>query len=179
VSTKPLGTRPRAPATSGFEDLFEAEYASVVRVAARVLMQPSAAEDVAQEVFLEFHQRYPHGHPSAPGWLRLAAAHRALNQLRGERRRFQRELRTGPERESRENPETLALATETRREVRAALGRIKRRHGALLLLRYSGLSYGEVATALSIPVTQVGARLRRAEAALRKEVDRDHIASSS
>jgi RNA polymerase sigma-70 factor (ECF subfamily) len=77
-----------------------------------------------------------------------------------------------------ENPESEVLASETRREVRQALGRIKRRHAALLMLRYSGLSYAEVADALSIPTSQVGARLRRAEAALRKEVDHDEVAPS-
>ena len=72
----------------------------------------------------------------------------------------------------------MALASETRQEVREALGRLKRHQAALLVLRYSGLSYAEVAAALSIPVSQVGVRLRRAEAALRQEVDRDHIAPS-
>jgi RNA polymerase sigma-70 factor (ECF subfamily) len=71
------------------------------------------------------------------------------------------------------------LTTETRREVRAALGRMKRRHSELLVLRYSGLSYAEVAQALSITVSQVGVRLRRAEAALRREVGDDQIAPSS
>ena len=71
------------------------------------------------------------------------------------------------------------LLAETQREVRAALGRIKPPQAALLALRYSGLSYAEVAAALSIPVTQVGVRLRRAEAALRKEVDHDQADASS
>jgi RNA polymerase sigma-70 factor (ECF subfamily) len=177
VGKQPVESRP-STAAAGFETLFHAEYASVVRVAARVLLEQSAAEDVAQEVFLEFHLRHPSGHRAAPGWLRLAAAHRALNRLRGDRRRFLRELRTDREGVSHENPESVALATETRREVREALGRIKRRHAALLVLRYSGLSYSEVASALSIPVSQVGVRLRRAEAALRKEVDRDDPVSS-
>jgi len=178
VGKGPVESHPSSAGAVGFEALFQAEYASVVRVAARVLLEQSAAEDVAQEVFLDFHLRHPQGHQAAPGWLRLAAAHRALNRLRGDRRRFQRELRTEGERASRENPESVALAAETRREVRQALGRIKGRHAALLVLRYSGLSYSEVASALSIPVSQVGVRLRRAEAALRKEVDRDDTAPS-
>ena len=174
-----VGSRPLTSVQDDFEGLFHAEYPSVVRVAARVLLERSAAEDVAQEVFLEFHLRYPHGHQAAPGWLRLAAAHLALNRLRGDRRRFRRELGSGEDRGHQENPETVALATETRREVRAALARMKTRHSALLVLRYSGLSYAEVADALSIPVSQVGVRLRRAEAALRREVGDDQIAPSS
>ena len=39
---------------------------------------------------------------------------------------------------------------ETRRMVRAALARIARRHATVLVLRYSGLSYAEIATAMEI-----------------------------
>ena len=44
------------------------------------------------------------------------------------------------------------------------------RSAAVLALRYSGLSYAEVAAALGVGVGQVGTMLRRAEAALRKEI---------
>jgi len=54
--------------------------------------------------------------------------------------------------------------------IRDALSRIPGRHAAVLVLRYSGLSYTEMAAALGVPVNTVGTRLRRAEARLRKEV---------
>ena len=54
--------------------------------------------------------------------------------------------------------------------VGSALGKLRPATAALLALRYSGLSYAEVATALGIPVDQVGTRLRRAQEAFRKEV---------
>jgi RNA polymerase sigma-70 factor (ECF subfamily) len=179
VVRRPTATSAKATERSDFEALFQVEYPAVVRVAARVLRERSAAEDVAQEVFLEFHLKYPNGHRGAAGWLRLAAAHLALNRIRGDRRRSRREQGLVEERSTQVTPETLAVASETRQEVQAALGRLKRRHAALLVLRYSGLSYVEVAAALSIPVSQIGVRLRRAEAALRKEVERDSVAPSS
>lgn len=177
---KPRPTAPRSKSADGaaFEALFHAEYPAVVRVAARVLMERAAAEDVAQEAFLAFHVRYPEGHPSAVGWLRLAAAHLALNRLRGERRRSVLEQRTRARGEIQDTPESIALASETKSEVRAALGRIKRPQATLLALRYSGLSYAEVAESLGIPVSQVGIRLRRAESALRKEVSHDQFDAS-
>jgi RNA polymerase sigma-70 factor (ECF subfamily) len=49
---------------------------------------------------------------------------------------------------------------------------LPQRTAALLMLRYSGLSYAEVATALDMKVGNVGTLLRRAEEALRKEVNR-------
>ena len=59
---------------------------------------------------------------------------------------------------------------EQRREVRAVLARLPERQAAALVLRYSGLSYAEVATALGMPADQIGTVLRRAEAAMRKEM---------
>jgi RNA polymerase sigma-70 factor (ECF subfamily) len=70
------------------------------------------------------------------------------------------------------NPERLVEDAEQRREVRRALGRLPQRTAAVLMLRHSGLSYAEVATALGIKVGNVGTLLRRAEEALRKEVNR-------
>jgi RNA polymerase sigma factor (sigma-70 family) len=61
---------------------------------------------------------------------------------------------------------------ERRREIRQAVTRLPERSAAVLLLRHSGLSYAEVATALGIKVGNVGTVLRRAEEALRKEVNR-------
>jgi RNA polymerase sigma-70 factor (ECF subfamily) len=59
---------------------------------------------------------------------------------------------------------------ERRREVRAALARLNPKQASVLVLRYSGLSYAEVAEALGVRVGQVGTLLRRAEAALKKEM---------
>ncbi|HYM50260.1 MAG TPA: sigma factor-like helix-turn-helix DNA-binding protein, partial [Candidatus Limnocylindrales bacterium] len=56
---------------------------------------------------------------------------------------------------------------------RAALGKLPERSAAVLALRYSGLSYAEVATALRTRAGNVGTMLRRAEEALRKEVQDD------
>src|SRR5881397_2003806 len=70
-----------------FEALFTAEYARVVGIANRVLADVHEAEDVAQEVFMDFHRLH-----SAPAGLHRAAAHSSLNRLRGARRRQKREF---------------------------------------------------------------------------------------
>lgn len=170
---------PEAGAGSdSFESLFAAEWERVMRVAWRTLGDGPAAEDVAQEVFLAFHQRYPKGMAGARGWLHVAAAHLALNRLRGERRRVRRERRE-EEPVPQADPEAAALASETRREINSALARLPRRQAALLALRYSGLSYAEVAEAVGVGVNQIGSRLRRAEAALLKEMGNVEIHTSS
>jgi len=157
-----------------FERLFLQEYPKVVAIAYRVLADRTAAEDVAQEVFLKFHRSLSPASDRASGWLHAAAVHSALNVIRGERRRVQRE--TVHAREEAQaaiaNPERLVEEAEGRREVRQALSRLPQRTAAVLLLRHSGLSYAEIATAMGIKVGNVGTVLRRAEEALRKEVKR-------
>jgi RNA polymerase sigma-70 factor (ECF subfamily) len=176
---RPTVTRTPARAVSPlvpdpFERLFLEEYPKVLAIAYRVLADRGAAEDVAQEVFLKFHRRLSPDSDRAAGWLHAAAVHTALNVIRGERRRAQRETAHAldPAQPPATNPERLVEEAAVRREVRQALRKLPQRTAALLVLRYSGLSYAEVATALGTKVGNVGTLLRRAEEALRKEVNR-------
>ncbi len=176
---RPGVTRTRARAVSPlvpdpFERLFLEEYPKVVAIAYRVLADRSAAEDVAQEVFLKFHRRVSPESERAAGWLHAAAVHSALNVVRGERRRTRRETAHAldPAQSPVANPERVVEEAAVRLEVRRALRKLPQRSAALLLLRYSGLSYAEVATAMGMKVGNVGTLLRRAEDALRKEVNR-------
>jgi RNA polymerase sigma-70 factor (ECF subfamily) len=162
-----------------FERLFRAEYPTVVAVAYRVLADAHEAEDVAQEVFCQFYRRHSPDAPWAAPWLYRAAAHMALNRIRGNRRRASRESREAVQSGRLHDaaavsldPQEAVQRDEQRDEVRAALARLPERSAALLALRYSGLSYGEVAAALDVPVGQIGTLLRRAEAAFRKEMTR-------
>ena len=157
-----------------FERLFLQEYPKVVAIAYRVLADRPAAEDVAQEVFMKFHRSHSPDSERASGWLHAAAVHSALNVVRGERRRALRETAHAldPVKTPVESPEGLVEQLEQRRDVRRALSRLPQRTAALLMLRHSGLSYAEVATAMGIKVGNVGTLLRRAEDALRKEVSR-------
>ena len=65
------------------------------------------------------------------------------------------------------------VVREERQRVRAALARLPRTQSVALVLRHSGLSYAEVAAALDLSPGSVGTTVRRAETALRKEMD-DH-----
>src|SRR2546425_10769262 len=112
-----------------FERLFLEEYPKVVAIAYRVLADRPAAEDVAQEVFLKFHRSYSPDSERASGWLHSAAVHSALNVIRGERRRTQRETAHAldPGQTSIANPEKLIEEAEGRREVRRGVPRRPRR----------------------------------------------------
>lgn len=152
------------------EEVFRRDYRRVVGVAARVLGSRDAAEDVAQEVFLSFgRSSVPAGEAGA--WLSVAAAHTALNVLRsGRRRTFWEEVTAAPHAVRDAADEVLAL--EDRARVRAALARLPRKQAMALVLRHSGLSYAEVAAALDLSPGSVGTTVRRAESALREELNR-------
>lgn len=157
--------------SDGFERLFTAEYQRVVAIADRVLRDRAEAEDVAQEVFLEFSRKHSPLADYAPAWLHRAATHAALNQIRGRKRRESREVRSqsGSAGAAPGADELLELS-EDRRLVREALARLPKKSAAVLALRSSGLTYAETAAALGVGVGQVGTMLRRAEARLLKEV---------
>lgn len=169
--TMPLGARADA-----FEALYLANYRQVHAVAKRVGLDASEAEDVAQEAFAQFHRRHPADAPYAVAWIRRAAAHLALNALRTRQRREareEREARTSGEAaaSSAADPHAMIESAERRRAVRLAMGRLSQRHGTVLALRYSGMSYAEVAAAAGIPVSHIGSVLRRAESAFKKEFE--------
>jgi RNA polymerase sigma factor (sigma-70 family) len=156
-----------------FDRLFLAEYGKVVAIAHRVLADRTEAEDVAQEVFLDFHRKQRPDASYASGWLYRAAVHTALNRIRSGRRRLRRELTDANGREQRVvDPQQVVEIEEERRRVREALARLPAKSASVLALRYSGLSYVEVGAALGVGAGQVGTLLRRAEQALRKEMTR-------
>jgi len=167
----------RGAVRADLDEIFRRDYQRVVGVAARVLGSRDQAEDVAQDVFLSFgRSSVPAG--EARGWLCVAAAHTALNLLRSGRRRASREesaAAAGPAVVVCDVAEAV-VTLEERSRVRAALGRLPRKHAVALVLRHSGLSYADVAAALDLSPASVGTTVRRAESALRKELNR-HAAS--
>lgn len=170
-SAEAQGCPQGAPGSSDFESFFREHYPPVVRLAQSVVGDSQAAQDVAQDVFLAAYRRFPDDHEQAAGWVRVAALHTALNTLRGERRRTRRHLAERAT-DCAPSAEQAAIDREARAELRRALGRLPRRSAAVLVMRHGGLTYVEIAAALGVKVGQVGTLLRRAESALRKEMDR-------
>lgn len=168
----PLSRSSRSAVRADLDEIFRRDYQRVVGVAARVLGSRDQAEDVAQEVFLSFGRTsVPAG--EAPGWLSVAAAHTALNLLRSGRRRTTREeTAAAAAHEVVSDVAETVVTLEDRSRVRAALARLPRTQAVALVLRHSGMSYADVAAALDLSPGSVGTTVRRAESALRKELNR-------
>ena len=150
------------------ETVFHAHYERIARVIARVLRDPSRAEELAVEVFLKW-SRSPGAHgENAQAWLYRVAVRAGLDELRRESRRARREQALQFFRHS-PTPEDIRASREDQQRVRAVLAAIRPRQAELLVLRSHGLSYEELACALDLKPASIGTFLSRAEQAFRKE----------
>jgi len=156
-----------------FEAFFHAHYVRIARVVARVVGDPSRAEDLAAEAFWKLW-RTPRAHgENAGGWVYRTAVRLALNELRNGRRRMRYEsLASNPA--ILPTPEEAHAAAEERRQVRQVLAALRQRQAELLILRASGLSYEELADALDLNLASVGTFIARAQQAFRKEYSRQY-----
>jgi len=158
-----------AAAPRDFEAIFRLYYARVARLIARLVRDPSRAEEIAVEVFWKLSRTPKAQTDRVGGWLYICAVRAGLYELRREarRERFAHLLRRDHERPP--NPEELRAAAEEQRQVRDVLARLDKRQAELVLLRSSGLSYEELAAALNLNPASVGTLLSRAQQAFRKE----------
>ena len=150
-----------------FERLFLRHYAAVYRAVFHLFGSREEAEDAAQETFLALLHQPPRTGAQLAGWLCRVALNRGYNALRSQRRAEARAAVVGaaPALVDPLDPAGELLRAEERAAVRATLAELPERQGQLLLLRYAGLSYAEVAAALDVAPGSVGTLLARAEAA--------------
>ncbi len=106
------------------------------------------------------------------GWLYKVAANLALQSIRSFKRREQYELNAGRGALEETHPdqpaETLA-EKEERRFTQLALAKMNPRQAEILVMRYSGLTYKEIAEALRLSPTSIGPLLLRAEREFEKQ----------
>lgn len=162
------------PETVTFEAAFRREfnqrYDPLARYLVRLTGDPAAAADLAQEAFVRLFGRG--SMPEDPAAWLVSVAH---NLLRNERQQIARRLRL-LERHAREvapvessGSSHDALETDERRmRVRRALDTLAERDRQMLLLRFEGFSYREIARALEMNEASVGTLLTRAKTAFRE-----------
>ncbi|HVG38591.1 MAG TPA: sigma-70 family RNA polymerase sigma factor [Pyrinomonadaceae bacterium] len=148
-----------------FDDVFTLHHRAVYRVVYNLVRDAGIAEDVTQEVFLQYY-RHQQTAPADDGlrpWLLRVGINAARNAVRGRSRSQAREdafaqdesgaAANAPDVEY----ERQAKIAETRR----ALDKIKEPMRSCLLLQQQGLSYQEIATVLSVNNSYVGSLIAR------------------
>ncbi len=149
-------------------ELYDRLSGLVNALALRILRDPTEAEDVVQEVFVQAWRQADRFDPSRgrpEAWICTITRTRALDRLR---RRVAR--REDPEQEA---PEALhAAGTEESLAVRRALaGLTERERAALELAYYEGLTQTEIAARLGEPLGTVKTRIRTAMLRLRRALE--------
>jgi RNA polymerase sigma factor (sigma-70 family) len=167
------GTDAASLASRSFEDLFIEHWSSIYRLLAQMTGDPAEAEDLALETFFRFYQRPPkQGIGYNPGgWLYRVAANLGLHSIRSFKRREHYELTAGKgalQEDQQDRPAELLESKEEQRLTRTALVKMNPRRAQLLILRYSGMGYKDIASALHLSPTSIGPLLLRAEGEFEK-----------
>jgi RNA polymerase sigma factor (sigma-70 family) len=150
--------------TVDFDAAFDEHYPGLLRYCQRLTGDRDVAEDTAQESMVRLFERGVSG-PSAGmrAWLYKTATHLVRDRYRIDTNR-RRLLEENPVRPGEpESPERTLEREETRVRARRALDTLPHRDREILLMRYSGFSYKEIADAVDVAATSVGTLLARAE----------------
>jgi RNA polymerase sigma-70 factor (ECF subfamily) len=152
---------------AAFESAFLEHYPRVFSVLFRVMGDRAEAEDLTLEAFWQLWQRPPRERSAGVGgWLYRVALRLGYNALRAGKRRARYEEHAGRDALEQNAPPNPAQEAETAFEqerARAILREMPEREAQLLILRYSGLAYKDIASALNIAPGSVGTLLARAE----------------
>ncbi|HSP60021.1 MAG TPA: ECF RNA polymerase sigma factor SigK [Ornithinimicrobium sp.] len=149
-----------------FADLYDAVAARVHGLALRVLRNPTMAEDVTQEVFLQVWREAAGFDPargSALAWLMTLAHRRAVDRVRSEEAQSAR-LHRYESLQTTVPFDSTAEAGELRWEaarVRRAIDTVGEPHRTTLILAYfEGLTHREVAERTQVPLGTAKTRIR-------------------
>jgi RNA polymerase sigma-70 factor (ECF subfamily) len=166
-----------------FEILVNRHQTSVLSLIYRFIGDRTRAKDLAQEVFLRVWQAARSYKPQAKftTWIYRITANLCLNELKSSRRKkWLQFLRFGDNLENTveetlvddtPSPEDLLLAKERSRQIANALQSLpENQRMALILKRYDGLSYQEIAKVIGCSVSAVESLLVRAKRSLQEKL---------
>jgi len=148
-----------------------------------------AAEDIMIDVFAEVWRtagRYRAGRSKPSTWIMTICRHRSIDWLRKRGVRPERnsvawdDVAPSNEPQSSDSVASTAEREETKREVRAAVGRLPSEQAEPLNLAFfGGLSHSQIAEYLDQPVGTIKTRIRAAMIKLREWLGEDDIGQST
>lgn len=145
--------------------LYDQMGSPIFGLARRIIRDPSRAEEVTQEVFVQVWQnssRFDPARGSARSWLMTLAHRRAVDAVRHDQAASDRERKydwtSGPDFDVVEETVSISLEHEQVRRCLDGLTDIQRE--AIVLAYYQGHTYGEVAELLDANQATVKTRMR-------------------
>lgn len=173
-----LMLRVRAGDELSFGLLLERHRTPVVNFLHRMVQNRAVSEELAQEVFLRVYRSRESYEPTAKftTWLFRIATHLALNSIRDRKKEksdesLSEEISEGMERQVADRQPSVeqTLIYEVKvREIKKAIEALpEKQRAAVLMHKYQGLDYSQIAGALSCSESAVKSLLFRAYEALR------------
>ncbi len=177
-----LVERARAGDKRAFDLLVLKYQQKVANLVARYIRDPSETQDVTQEVFIKAYRALKNfrGESAFYTWLYRIAINTAKNFLVAQSRRppandvdaeTAEQLDVGSRLKEYATPESLALTDEIAVTVKLAVdGLPEDLRSAITLRELEGMSYEEIAEAMSCPIGTVRSRIFRAREAIEKRL---------
>jgi len=147
-----------------FDETFDEMFLPLVRYCQRMCADRDLAEDIAQEAMVRLFEHKVEGDVAGVrAWLFKTATHLVRDRFRVEQNRRRLLTQTPMTPTHPDSPERTLERAEDKARAREALNTLEVRDREMLLLRYSGFSYREIAEVVEVAATSVGTLLARAE----------------
>lgn len=162
--------KPAAIADTDFAEIVRRHQAMVYSIARHFLADPAAAEELAQDVFLQLHANLSRlkSEEHVKFWLRKVTGHRCIDSNR-RRRPPQMTLDEAPEPAAPTRAEDPLLS----RRLRQLVASLPDKPRLIVILRYQeDMSAEDIAEVLGMPVATVKSHLQRSLAMLRQKATR-------
>jgi RNA polymerase sigma-70 factor (ECF subfamily) len=154
-----------------FGSVLRAQQSMVFSIAYHFLRDRPAAEEVAQDVFLELHKRFEKFESDTHilFWLRKVASHRSIDYVRKRKLQAAAFIEDAPVPSVDSQPEDHFL----NRRLQSLIASLPEKPRMVMILRYQeDMMPEEIASALDMPVRTVKSHLQRSLAILREKIDR-------
>ncbi len=170
-----LATRHRYGDPQAFDEVYSRFAQLVFNLAFRMSGKPEEAEDLAQEIFIRIHKHLGrfNGRSTLKTWIYRVTLNHCRSKL-GRKRYPTQPLAEENEGEGarlidpRRDPEDVAMAHDTGRQISLALRQVKPAFREAVMLRdLQGLSYEEIAEILKVRIGTVRSRIARGRERLR------------
>jgi RNA polymerase sigma-70 factor (ECF subfamily) len=159
------------PEPRTFASVLRAQQSMVFSIAYHFLRDRSAAEEVAQDVFLQLHRRFDEFESDAhiSFWLRKVASHRSIDYARKQKSRAAVGLDSVPVPSVDGQPQDHFM----NRRLQSLIASLPEKPRMVMILRYQeDMMPEEIASAIDMPVRTVKSHLQRSLAMLREKIDR-------